>query len=139
MILCFSEDTFSSGSGSGGFDPDNPDMEVGAPNPLPDDEDGKGSGMKPMPDVPEFDGNENDLKKRIGSIDEVSTLAPPPNHEDNDVKPLFDESKVKYNISSSGKATITEKLTLNRALASYLLPVVVVWIGNSFTEWVQLL
>ncbi|CAH0771544.1 unnamed protein product [Bemisia tabaci] len=133
------EDTFSSGSGSGGFDPDNPDMEVGAPNPLPDDEDGKGSGMKPMPDVPEFDGNENDLKKRIGSIDEVSTLAPPPNHEDNDVKPLFDESKVKYNISSSGKATITEKLTLNRALASYLLPVVVVWIGNSFTEWVQLL
>lgn len=56
------------------------------------------------------------------------------NHEDNNLSPVsgfkMDANKNKYNVGAgSGKPG------LNKALVSFLLPCLVIWLGNSLTDW----
>lgn len=62
-----------------------------------------------------------------------------PNKEDNSLHPLEDEAgKIRYNVSTSSNSALpSAHMTLNRALVSYLVPVVVMWFGGAVTEWLQ--
>lgn len=44
-------------------------------------------------------------------------------------------NKVNVTSSSGGTAVRYEKMSLNMAIASYLLPTVVIWIGGPFNDW----
>lgn len=108
---------FSSGSGSG-----DGSTSMGAGE---DDED-SGSGMdfpteKIYPEVPQV------------------RVVDPGNDLDNQLHPMEDESgKTRYNVSSSGTSAMpTQRMSLTRALLSYLVPVVVMWVGGAVTEWLQ--
>uniref|UniRef100_A0A1B6DDS1 Glypican n=1 Tax=Clastoptera arizonana TaxID=38151 RepID=A0A1B6DDS1_9HEMI len=108
------------GSGSGSGD--------GIGDTEPDSEDDSGSGMYPTEHVvPEV-------------VPEVSQPLPPRNDEDNNLHPIpQDKTNFQQNGTSSGSSTIhtTPKMSLNKALFSYLFPVVVVWFGSSLNEWLQ--
>lgn len=57
------------------------------------------------------------------------------NNEDNNLQPVsgfkIDNSKNKYNISGAN----SNKIGLTKALVSYLLPILVIWMGNSLSDW----
>ncbi|KAL1140381.1 hypothetical protein AAG570_000313 [Ranatra chinensis] len=103
------EETYGSGSGSGGG-PDDSDMED------------NGSGMPGHPLEPE--------------VEHPSTR----NNEDNRLHPMGDSNgKVNYNFTTTDNSIGggAASMTLNRALFSYLMPIVMMWFGNTVTEWLQ--
>lgn len=109
--MMFAEEV-SSGSGSGEYAP--------SMGPGEDDED-SGSGMsfptdKPYPDIPA-----------------------PGNDQDNRLHPMeVEPNKDQHNASSTGtSAMLSQRVSLNRALFSYLVPVVVMWVGGAITDWLQ--
>lgn len=63
----------------------------------------------------------------------------PGNDQDNRLHPLEDETgKTKYNVSSSGTSALpTQRMSLTRALVTYLVPVVVMWFGGAVSDWLN--
>lgn len=109
----YCSEEFSSGSGSGDGSIDE------------DAEEDSGSGMFPT------ESSRPDNVPGSGSD--------PGNNQDNTLHPLEDETgKTKYNVSSSGtSAHPTQRMSLTRALVTYLVPVVVMWFGGAVSEWLN--
>uniref|UniRef100_A0A8D8LD46 Glypican-4 n=1 Tax=Cacopsylla melanoneura TaxID=428564 RepID=A0A8D8LD46_9HEMI len=73
------------------------------------------------------------------AIPGLNPTGPPPgqgddnNHEDNNLSPVsgfkMEGNKNKYNVSGG------ERPSLNRALVSFLVPCLMMWVGNSLTDW----
>ncbi|KAK9310801.1 hypothetical protein QLX08_000093 [Tetragonisca angustula] len=111
------EDTEWNGSGSGSGDDADRD-------PITDDEDGfkEGSGYEPKSSPPE-----------------VPKQSPPIDHPE--VVPPRVDVEQKTSINSSNKTSSVDngasrqKISLSRALTTYLVPIVVMWFGGCLTEW----
>lgn len=115
------EDTEWTGSGSGSGDSTDED------NPITDDEDGfkEGSGYKPKSPPP-------DTPKQ----------SPPATHPDAAPPRADGEPKTSGDSTSNSNGTSTadsgagrQKMSLSRALTTYLVPIVVMWFGGCLTEW----
>nr|XP_012150620.1 PREDICTED: glypican-6 isoform X2 [Megachile rotundata] len=115
------EDTEWNGSGSGSGDTTDQD-------PITDDEDGfkEGSGYEPKSLPPEI------------------TKQPPPVVNPEAVPPRIDvEPKISTtanNNNNNGTSAVDnganrQKMSLSRALTTYLVPIVVMWFGGCLTEW----
>lgn len=111
------EDTEWNGSGSGSGDSTDQDT-------ITDDEDGfkEGSGYEPKSSPPE-------LPKQ--SPPEVHPEVVPPRV---DMEPNPGTSN-KNTTSSVGSGATRQKISLSRALTTYLVPIVVMWFGGCLTEW----
>uniref|UniRef100_A0A1B6FAD6 Glypican n=1 Tax=Cuerna arida TaxID=1464854 RepID=A0A1B6FAD6_9HEMI len=92
------------------------------------------------------DGSEgDDTEEDSGSGMEFPTernrpepVPDPGNDQDNQLHPLDDSGKVRHNVSSSGSSVLSsQRMSLNRALLSYLVPVVVMWFGSAISDWLQ--
>ncbi|KAK1133403.1 hypothetical protein K0M31_011214 [Melipona bicolor] len=111
------EDTEWNGSGSGSGDGTDQD-------PITDDEDGfkEGSGYEPKSSPPE-----------------VPKQSPPIDHPE--VVPPRVDVEQKTSINSNNKTSSVDngasrqKISLSRALTTYLVPIVVMWFGGCLTEW----
>lgn len=120
-IFWIPEDTEWTGSGSGSGDSTDED------NPITDDEDGfkEGSGYKPKSPPP-------DTPKQ----------SPPATHPDAAPPRADGEPKTSGDSTSNSNGTSTadsgagrQKMSLSRALTTYLVPIVVMWFGGCLTEW----
>ncbi|KOX80363.1 Glypican-6 [Melipona quadrifasciata] len=113
------EDTEWNGSGSGSGDGTDQD-------PITDDEDGfkEGSGYEPKSSPPE-----------------VPKQSPPIDHPE--VVPPRVDVEQKTSINSNNKTSSVDngasrqKISLSRALTTYLVPIVVMWFGGCLTEWLK--
>ncbi|XP_076682288.1 glypican dally-like [Andrena cerasifolii] len=116
------EETEWNGSGSGSGDSTDQD------NTTTDDEDGfkEGSGYEPKLSPPETPKQ---------SPPAVHPEAVPPRV---DVDPKISTSNNNNNSNSTSTAdsgATRQKMSLSRALMTYLVPIVVMWFGGCFTEW----
>ena len=60
------------------------------------------------------------------------------NNEDNRLHPMSDSTnKVHYNLTSTSSMESSGGMALNRALFSYLMPIVMMWFGNTVSDWMQ--
>ncbi|CAL7939630.1 unnamed protein product [Xylocopa violacea] len=111
------EGTEWNGSGSGSGDKTDDD-------PITDDEDGfePGSGYEPKSPPPE-------TPKQAPPV--VHPEAVPPRV---DVEPKLDTNN-DNSTSSVDSGASRQKISLSRALTTYLVPIVVVWFGGCLTEW----
>lgn len=121
----WTEESFGSGSGSGDGGDVDVDTEGG------DDDDDSGSGM-------------GYPTERVVRPDVVVPDSRPPgsprNDEDNRLHPIPDDtSKTRKNTTSGGSShsSLNNRISLNRAILSYLLPVVMMWFGGAISELVQ--
>ncbi|XP_043251544.1 glypican-4 [Colletes gigas] len=112
------EETVWTGSGSGSGDGTDED------SPLTDDEDGfkEGSGYEPKSSPPE-----------------TPKQSQPPVHPEV-VPPRVDNVPNTVNNNNNGTSTADsgasrQKMSLSRALTTYLVPIVVMWFGGCLTEW----
>lgn len=118
----FAEETFD-GSGSGSGDGTDED-------PITDDEDGfdEGSGYKGKPTAPE------PPKKLPPTV-----LEPLPPRVDIEPKTTSKSNKTSTtsldNSINNNNSAARRKMSLPRAMATYLLPIAVVWFGGCLTEW----
>ncbi|XP_001607767.2 glypican-4 [Nasonia vitripennis] len=141
------EETYaSSGSGSGS----------GSPDDITDDEDGfeeEGSGSEPparaTPSSPHEDSEKP--KERVEDDLESSSTQPSPSlvevteserERERVPEVTTDEDTRRINEieppqlgPDKGSATTTQRMSLSRALTTYLLPIVVVWFGGCLTDW----
>lgn len=65
---------------------------------------------------------------------------PPNNDMDNNLHPLgadggMDRQRPRNNTSGGSSANARPKISVTRAVASYLLPIVVMWFGGIFSDW----
>lgn len=140
-ILWFAEESWN-GSGSGSGDDDEDD-------PTTDDEDGfgesegEGSGEEASGPIPESPKE----PKVVQVPDEHSGTSPPRvdiepkvstghENETNSIEGSSDDSRADNGVSSGNSDK--RKMSLQRALATYLLPIAVMWVGGSLTEWLWL-
>lgn len=118
------EESFGSGSGSGDGGDVDVDTEGG------DDDDDSGSGM-------------GYPTERVVRPEVVVPDSHPPgsrNDEDNRLPPIPDDtSKTRKNVTSGGTShsNLNNRISLNRAILSYLLPVVMMWFGGAISDLVQ--
>lgn len=141
------EETYSSsGSGSGS----------GSPDDITDDEDGfeeEGSGSEPptrtTPSSPHEDSEKS--KERVDDVLESSSAQPStplvdvierererervPEVTTDDDTSRINELEPSQPGPDKGSATTTQRMSLSRALTTYLLPIVVVWFGGCLTDW----
>lgn len=89
-----------------------------------DDDDDSGSGMPPGPEVgfhPDSGTSKND--------------------EDNRLSPVFNENEAKANFNTTRSVNSANsqytRISLNRALVTYIVPVVLMWFGSAVNEWIQ--
>ena len=132
----FSEDTEWNGSGSGSGDSTDQD-------PITDDEDGfkEGSGYepkyspsetpKPPPVHPEA------VPPRV-EVDQKTGVTSNNNEDDNNNG--NNNSNNNNNNNNNGTSSVDsgasrQKISLSRALTTYLVPIVVMWFGGCLTEW----
>lgn len=128
--LQFSEDTEWNGSGSGSGDSTDQD-------PITDDEDGfkEGSGYepkyspsetpKPPPVHPEV------VPPRV-EVDQKTSVT---SNNDNNNSNNNNNSNSNNGTSSVDSGASRQKISLSRALTTYLVPIVVMWFGGCLTEW----
>ncbi|KAK0171828.1 hypothetical protein PV328_005227 [Microctonus aethiopoides] len=127
------EKSYGSGSGSGdGLDEDDP---------ITDDEDGfeESSGDNPnplppqTPKIPQSPQTPPVLPPRIDVSPKIPTII------DNEIEVHSINNNNKNKTTSittdSGAATTRQRMSLTRALTSYLFPIAVMWFGGCFTEW----
>ncbi|XP_003488957.1 glypican-4 isoform X1 [Bombus vosnesenskii] len=111
------EDTEWNGSGSGSGD--GPDQD-----PITDDEDGfkEGSGYEPKSSPPE-------TPKQSPPVDHPEVVPPR--------KDIEQKTNINNNngTSSVDNGASRQKISLSRALTTYLVPIVVMWFGGCLTEW----
>ncbi|XP_043526644.1 glypican-6 [Frieseomelitta varia] len=111
------EDTEWNGSGSGSGDGTDQD-------PITDDEDGfkEGSGYEPKSSPP-------DVPKPSSPIDHPEVV--PPRVDVEQKTSINSNNKT----SSVDNGASRQKISLSRALTTYLVPIVVMWFGGCLTEW----
>ncbi|XP_054270695.1 glypican-4 [Macrosteles quadrilineatus] len=102
---------------------------------------GSGSGEGPVDEDSEDDSGSGmgfPTERTVNRPDNVpDPVRPDPgNDQDNQLHPM--EDRIRYNVSSTGtSAHQTQRMSLSRALVSYLVPVVVMWFGGAVSEWLQ--
>lgn len=81
-----------------------------------------------------YNGNSHSDDNIIPVVPVTQRTTTPENSEDNNLSPVsgfkMDPNKNKYNVGSGA-----ERPSLNKALVSFLLPCIVIWLGNSLTDW----
>ncbi|XP_014246357.1 glypican-6 [Cimex lectularius] len=104
------EETFGSGSGSG-YGPDDEDSSDG------------GSGMFPhYPNSNVHPPTDHPVEPELPRI----------NEEDNRLYPIPDAGKATYNRTSERSSASNN--SVNKVLFAYIMPIVMIWIGNAFSE-----